>query len=30
VNILKMWEKGFTPKALDELVEREGLSMDTY
>jgi transposase len=29
VNILKMWEKGFTLKALDELVEREGLSMES-
>jgi hypothetical protein len=24
-----MWEKGFTLKALDELVEREGLSMES-
>jgi len=28
VNILKMWGSGFTPKALDELIEREGLSRD--
>jgi putative transposase len=26
VNILKMWGKGFAPKALDELIEREELS----
>jgi len=26
VNILRMWGKGFSPKALNELIEREGLS----
>ncbi|MGC8832225.1 MAG: RNA-guided endonuclease TnpB family protein [Thermoproteota archaeon] len=26
VNILKMWGLGFAPKALDEFIEREGLS----
>ncbi len=28
INILKMWGCGFTPKALNELIEREGLSRD--
>ncbi|MEM3905310.1 MAG: transposase [Nitrososphaerota archaeon] len=26
INILRMWGIGFSPKALDELIEREGLS----
>jgi putative transposase len=29
VNILRMWGQGFAPKALDELVEREGLCTST-